>query len=206
MPETSKRPRRQKPDHRTRVGNERSARTVSRILEAAMQVLADRGPDATQIEDVVRAAGISRGTFYNHFASVDELRAATSEWTTRETIASIEKALAGLQGPALRLRVGLRLFFAKAQEDPVWCRFVARVWKVGGQEPMLRDLEQGLRLGVLRAPSVASAQDLLLGCVREALLGICEGRRPAAHGARMTELCLRALGSDAGAARRGGTT
>ncbi len=51
------------PDHRTRVGKERSARTERRILEAALEVFADRGPDAPAIDDFVQAAGVARGTF-----------------------------------------------------------------------------------------------------------------------------------------------
>src|SRR5512135_2111827 len=109
--------RRKKVDHRTRVGRERSARTETRILEAALRVFADMGPDAPKIDDFVKAAGISRGTFYNHFESVEELLEATSEWTTREVIEAIETAIEGLEGPALRFGIGLRLFFAKAQAD-----------------------------------------------------------------------------------------
>lgn len=183
-------------DHRTRVGRERSARTETRILEAALGVFADMGPDAPKIDDFVAAAGISRGTFYNHFESVDVLLAATSEWTTRELLQTIEVALAGIEGPALRFGVGLRLFFAKAQADRVWSRFVARVWKFGGVELPTRDLEEGLRLGVFRAPSAAAARDLLFGGVREALLRIGSERAPAAYGAEMAELCLQALGTD----------
>src|SRR5512135_3906048 len=112
--------RRKKVDHRTRVGRERSARTETRILEAALRVFADMGPDAPKIDDFVQAAGISRGTFYNHFESVEELLAATSEWTTREIIELIEAALAGIDAPAIRFGVGLRLFFSKAQADPTW--------------------------------------------------------------------------------------
>jgi AcrR family transcriptional regulator len=194
MPMTQKASKRA--DHRTRVGRERSARTETRILEAALGVFAEMGPDAPKIDDFVEAADISRGTFYNHFESVDELLSATSEWTTRELIETIETALAGIEGPALRLGVGLRLFFAKAQVDPVWCRFVARVWKVGGIELPGRDLEQGLRSGVFRAPSAAAAQDLVFGAVREALLRIGTGSTPPAYGAAMTELCLQGLGTD----------
>jgi len=185
-----------KPDHRTRVGQERSARTETRILEAALGVFAEMGPDAPKIDDFVEAADISRGTFYNYFESVDELLAATSEWTTRELIETIETALEGIEGPALRLGVGLRLCFAKAQADPVWCRFVARVWKIGGIELPVRDLEQGIRSGVFRAPSAAAAQDLVFGAVREALLRIGSGSTRPAYGDEMTELCLQALGTD----------
>jgi AcrR family transcriptional regulator len=187
---------RKKADHRTRVGRERSARTEARILEAALRVFAERGPDAPKIDDFVLAAGISRGTFYNHFEDVGELLAATSEWTTRELIETIETALEGIEGPGLRFGVGLRLFFAKAQVDPVWCRFVARVWKLGGLELPARDLERGLRQGTFRAPSLAAAQDLLFGGVREALSRMGKERTPPSYGAQMTELCLQALGTD----------
>jgi len=188
--------RRKKLDHRTRVGRERSARTETRLLEAALGVFADMGPDAPMIEDFARAAGVSRGTFYNYFESVEELLAATSEWMTREVIESIESALEPLEGPALRLGIGLRLFFARAQADPVWCRFVARIWKVGGIELPTRDVEEGLRLGIFRARSVAVARDLLFGGVREALLRIGEEATPPAYGAEMTELLLQTLGTD----------
>ena len=188
--------RRTKPDHRTRVGRERSARTETRILEAALRVFADMGPDAPKIDDFVAAAGISRGTFYNHFQGVEELLTATSKWTTRELIETIESALEDVEGPALRFGVGLRLFFSKAQADPVWCRFVARVWQLGGVELPARDLELALRLGLFRAPSGAAARDLLFGGVREALLRMGAKEVAPAYGAQMTQLCLQALGSD----------
>ncbi len=187
---------RRKVDHRPRVGRERSARTETRILEAALRVFADMGPDAPKIDDFVQAAGISRGTFYNHFESVEELLEATSEWTTREVIEAIETALEGIEGPALRFGIGLRLFFAKAQADPVWCRFVSGVWKLGGIELPARDLVEGWRQGVFRAPSASAARDLLFGGLREALLRMGSQRTPPEYGDQMTELCLQALGAD----------
>lgn len=188
---------RRKLDHRTRVGRERSTRTETRILEAALEVFADLGPDAAKIDDFVRAAGISRGTFYNHFQSVEELLAATSEWTTRTVIEGIEDALEGVEGPALRFGLGVRLFLARGQADPIWCRFVARVWKLGGWELPARDLEDGLRLGVFRTPNADAARDVLFGGIREALFRI--GREPVSpeYGAQMAEIFLQALGVDA---------
>lgn len=183
-------------DHRTRVGRERSARTEMRILDAARRVFAELGPDAPKIDDFVRAAGISRGTFYNHFDSVEELLVATSGMITKDILQSIDNALAGGEGPAFRVGLGLRLFFAMAQSDPVLCRFVARVWRVEGLDLPLRDLDEGLRLGVFRAPSAAAARDLFLGGVREALLRFGQGRTPTGYGEQMTERCLQALGTD----------
>lgn len=186
-------PRQTPGDHRTRVGHERSARTQLRIVEAALGVFAERGPDAPVIDDFVEAAGVARGTFYNHFESVEELLHATSQWTTREVVQTIDEAMAGLVGPTLRLGVGLRLFFARAQGDPVWCRFVARVWKVGGLALPVRDVDAGIRLGHFRVPGLDVAHDLLFGGIREALRRIGESRVPRSYGDQMTEICLRAL-------------
>ena len=105
--------------------------------------------------------------------------------------------MAGLEDPTLRLGVGLRLFFARAQRDPVWCRFVARVWKLGGLELPLRDVDAGIRLGHFRVPGRDAAHAIVFGGIREALQRIGEGRRmPASFGDEMVEICLRALGAE----------
>jgi AcrR family transcriptional regulator len=182
-------------NHRTRVGRERSARTEQRIVNAALEVFAERGADGPVIDDFVRAAGVARGTFYNHFKSVEELLHATSAWTTRQLVETIEAAMKGIEDPALRLGVGFRLFFVRAQRDPVWCRFVARVWKLGGLELPARDLEAGIRRGHFRVPSRAAAHDLLFGGLREALNRMATERVPAAFGDLFVELCLQALGA-----------
>lgn len=187
---------RKKSDHRTRVGKERSARTETRILEAALGVFAELGPDAPKIDDFVAAAGISRGTFYNYYDSVEELLTATSEWTTREMIDTIDRALEGIEGPALRLGVGIRLLLTRAQNEPAWCGFVTRVWKLGGLERPARDLAEGLRLGVFRAPSAKAAEDVLFGGLRQALARMCRERTAPSYGDEVTELCLQALGTD----------
>jgi AcrR family transcriptional regulator len=189
--------RRKRLDHRVRVGRERSARTEARILDAALRLFVARGDETPTIEDVVRAAGVSRGTFYNYFDSVDALRTATSEWTTRGAFEAIESAMTGVEGPLLRYALGTRLLFAKAQADPVWCRFVAEVWSVGGVEYPLRDVEDGLRAGVFQVPNKTAVWDLLSGSVRAALVRIASGRATPEYGAQMTELFLRALGADA---------
>ena len=180
-------------DHRVRVGRQRSARTESRIVEAALRVFAERGPDAPVIDDFVKAAGVARGTFYNHFEGVEELLQATSAWTTRDMLQSIEEAIADIEGAALRFGVGLRLFFVRAQRDPVWSRFVARVWKVGGLELPVRDLDEAIRLGHFRVPGREVAQDLLFGGIREAVHRIGEGRVGPSFGDQMTEICLQAF-------------
>jgi len=49
------------------------------LLEAAEAVLTERGAQGLTLRDVARAAGVSHGAPYHHFASLNELLAAVAE-------------------------------------------------------------------------------------------------------------------------------
>jgi len=46
------------------------------ILTAGLQALHKRGFNATSVQDITEAAGVPKGSFYNHFSSKEELGAA----------------------------------------------------------------------------------------------------------------------------------
>lgn len=48
-------------------------RTRARLLDAGMTVLADKGYHAARVDDIVKAADVSHGTFYLYFANKQEL-------------------------------------------------------------------------------------------------------------------------------------
>lgn len=48
-------------------------KTMAKLLDAGMQVFADRGFHAARVDDVVRAARASHGTFYLYFSSKEDL-------------------------------------------------------------------------------------------------------------------------------------
>lgn len=46
-----------------------------RLIEAALDLFAEKGFEATSVQDVVDAAGVTKGAMYHYFASKDELLA-----------------------------------------------------------------------------------------------------------------------------------
>jgi AcrR family transcriptional regulator len=182
-------------DHRTRVGRERRARTRQRIIEAALGVIAERGPDAPVIEDFIQAAGVARGTFYNHFKTTEELLIATSSWLEDALIDSIESVIGGLDDSVRRAGTGMRLWLNLSRQDPVFCSFVVRSRFRGAavERTLALDLGAAMRSGQMAAPSTELARDLVVGTIREAQARMMEARVPATYPDDVVRLILRAL-------------
>lgn len=54
----------------------------TRLLDAALTVFRTRGYSATRVEDLCAAAGLTKGGFFHHFASKEDLAiAAAAHWT-----------------------------------------------------------------------------------------------------------------------------
>jgi len=55
-------------------------KTMRRLLDAGMRVFADRGFHAARVDDIVRTARTSHGTFYLYFTNKEDLlRALATE-------------------------------------------------------------------------------------------------------------------------------
>ncbi len=60
-----------------KVSREQMAENRVRILDQAGRLFREKGFDAVTVSDVMKAAGMTHGGFYGHFASKDELIAQT---------------------------------------------------------------------------------------------------------------------------------
>src|SRR5215813_12318999 len=58
---------------RFRIRERQREDTRQRIYEAAMEIFRRDGFELARVDDVTKAAGVSHGTFYFHFATKDEV-------------------------------------------------------------------------------------------------------------------------------------
>lgn len=63
-----------------------------KLLEAALQVIRAKGYTATRIEDICEAAGLTKGSFFHHFKSKEDLAVAAAEHWSTVTAALFEAA------------------------------------------------------------------------------------------------------------------
>ena len=156
-------------DHRPRVAAERRARMRRTLVEAALLVFADKGVDASVIDDVITAAGVSRGTFYNYFRTNTELLVAANEELGNELVRHIEESVGSLPSPAARLATGIRLYFDMARRFPLLAQFLARVGpQAAGPSNLLYTylpvhLAAGMKCREFVAMPVAAALDIIIG-------------------------------------------
>ena len=79
-------------------------RSRDRLLAAAINVIRQKGYSATRIEDICAAAGVTKGSFFHHFASKDELaHAATAAWNQMAEKRFADSGYRGLPDPRDRL-------------------------------------------------------------------------------------------------------
>ncbi|MGJ7512496.1 TetR/AcrR family transcriptional regulator [Variovorax sp. GT1P44] len=137
-----------RPDHRVEVAAKKRALTRARLLEATMKVFAEAHGRIPVIEDVVREAGVSRGTFYLHFLSLDEVLHAISLAQSDRMTTDILPLYDVLKEPWQRFAVGFRLFFKRAAQDPVWASFITRSSTASNNKLLVRDyMQEDLRRG-----------------------------------------------------------
>lgn len=97
---------------------ERAQRSRARILDAAAAAFAENGYEGTSVNDVARASGLTKGAFYFHFGSKEELALATFRYKQEQLIALVV-AQAGEQPDALQeLATALRVRVRALREDP----------------------------------------------------------------------------------------
>jgi AcrR family transcriptional regulator len=198
MPEKNKAPARKSADHRPRVGRERRARMRLRIIESALRVFAEKGPEAAVIDDFIKAAGVARGTFYNHFRTTEELLIATSNRLEDELIAAIKQVNDTIDDPLRRIATGIRLWLHLSRGDAIFCAFLVRSRLRGRavERELARDLGEGLATGRLSAPSIDVARDLVVGLVREAQVRMMGSRVARTYPEDVARVILRALRVD----------
>lgn len=194
-------------DHRTRVGAMRREKTRNRLLESALAVFAEKGPDAPMIDDFIAAAGVARGTFYNYFRTTADLLSAVAGESSDEVLAVIDPLVREIEDPAQRVVVGSRLYMHMALRYPLWGAFITRVGTKRGSrgrlldEYLTRDLRLGLEARRFKVADVVVARDIALGSIRYGIETLLSEDAPADYTEQSMCALMQAFGIPAEEAR-----
>jgi AcrR family transcriptional regulator len=139
---------------------ERSATTRAALVGAATRLFAEKGYAAAGREEIVAAAGVTRGALYHHFDDKADLFRAVFETVENDVMGAVAAAAMTADDPVEQLRLGCHAYLDAARD------------------PAVR------RICIIDAPAVLDdtvrreiAHDNALGMIREALgLAMEQGR------------------------------
>jgi AcrR family transcriptional regulator len=165
-----------------RPGRPRSAQAETAILEATLELLAERGLTALTIEGVAARAGVGKATVYRRWTSKTDLvraaiaRIGTQDMRLPDTGSVRGDVLAMMRGRRESAGASRAGFFiprlvGEAAGDPQLGPLLDEVLVQPGRRVMRAILERGIERGELRSDlDIESAVDLLIGAIVYRLL------------------------------------
>jgi AcrR family transcriptional regulator len=163
------------------------------------------------IDDIVAAADVAKGSFYNHFSDKEALAREIAMAVRAEAEAEIETANAGVDDPASRMARAQTVFVRFARRDPQRARAMMRHF-AGATLPnaplnrgVRADVEAGLTAGAFRGLTVETGVLMAMGAALVAVTRVLEPGAATSAAALCRGLnfgLLRGLGVDEDQARR----
>lgn len=169
------------------------------LLGEAEKLFCQRGYDKTSVQDILAAAGISKGGFYHHFDSKDEVLTALCQRRAERAAAFTADALDAAHTPMERINAVLRGFIPMRLEEtaflnmllPVIARAEGRAIAMTYQDALESHFLPLLRAEISAAmgtvfPPVKDVESIILNTVNHCWMGVAaslynalrEGRRP----------------------------
>jgi AcrR family transcriptional regulator len=102
-----------------RTQQDRSTGTKAALVAAARELFAARGYQAVPADEITRAAGVTRGALYHHYADKQGLFRAVVEELERELTEEVEAAFTQAPDPLTGMTLGLGVFLDACLRDEV---------------------------------------------------------------------------------------
>lgn len=198
-------------DHRHRVARQRRARMRERLIAATMDVYSQStGGRRPVVDDVIRAAHVSRGTFYKYFDTLDEVLSEIGRGMASDMLQSFDRLFGPLDDGAVMLATGPLMALVRAAMDPAHGAIISDadlIDRISGDDPrrqlVFRSLNHGWEQGVFQFDSIEAAFDLVIGTSVEGARRISRtGQLDGAYIREAVLMLLLGLGMKRPAARR----
>lgn len=131
-------------------------RTRAIILDGIVETIARYGLEGTTIREIVETAGVSHGTFYNHFENRDEAIRAAASSVANEIVSTIFETIKRMNREDEAIVAATYAFMAAAIRRPSWGKtLVATVAMLDAtldpsSEKLERLIAQGHSNGIFR--------------------------------------------------------
>jgi AcrR family transcriptional regulator len=173
----------------------RAERTRSALMAAGRRLFCARPVDAVTVDDIVQAAEVGKGSFYNHFPDREALVRAV----TAEIRAGVERAVdhanADVDDPALRVVRACCVYLRFALDEPERAGVLVRVHsghtslEASLNRGLVDDVSKGLGEGRFHVATVEAGVLYVLGVMQIALTRIVREPSPTLAVSLAQQMC-----------------
>lgn len=185
---------------------ERTEATREALIAAARRLFAERGYESVGTEEIVRAAGVTRGALYHHFGDKASLLEAVYSRIEAESTERVARVVLGseLHSPLAAMKAGVVAFLEECAKPELrqialhdapavlgWERW-REIGAANGLGLVEASLSAAVEAGEIRPLPVKQTAHLLIGALDEAAMVLARDERPEAR-AEVTEVLVTLL-------------
>jgi AcrR family transcriptional regulator len=172
---------------------ERTEATRGALLDAARELFAERGYEGVGTEEIVRAAGVTRGALYHHFGGKAKLLEAVYERLEAESTERVAHIVLGshFESPLEAMKAGIEAFLDECSKPDLrqivlhdapavlgWDRW-REIGAANGLGLIEASLGAAIEAGEIRPLPLKPLAHLLLGALDEAAMLVSREQDPA---------------------------
>ena len=176
-----------------RTQSERTEATREALIAAGRRLFTERGYEEVGTEEVVRAAGVTRGALYHHFGDKASLLEAVYERIEAESTERVARVVLGseLDSPLEAMRAGVEAFLDECAKPELrqvalhdapavlgWERW-REIGAANGLGLIEASLAAAIEAGEIRSVPVKPTAHLLMGALDEAAMLLARDARAA---------------------------
>src|SRR4051794_25292222 len=178
-----------------RTQSQRTQVTREALLAAARQLFTERGYDDVGTEEIVRAAGVTRGALYHHYGDKASLLEAVYNRIEAESTERVARIVldSDLHSPLAAMKAGIEAFLEECEKPELrqvalpdapaalgWERW-REIGAANGLGLIEASLGAAVEAGEIRPVPVKPTAHLLMGALDEAAMLLARDERPEAR-------------------------
>lgn len=158
--------------------------TQERILDAAANVIAQRGYSSAGVQEIVKLSGTSKGSFYFHFPSKEKMALALVERMSDKLISKIQSSISNEKDPVERLSKSIEVLIATfSRQRKIGQVFMLNIMGHGKSTDKLffpmrekfadvirSELDNAVKLGIIKSQDTSLIAHMWIGALHEIIL------------------------------------
>lgn len=154
--------------------------TRKALLDAARDLVFEKGHDRISIQEITKQARVATGTYYNYFDTKQDVFMAVAQDLQDQIAIDLESTRESIKDPAMKVAVTLKYYFYQSLDNQDWREFtrftgLRELSLEQATDARIEDIRRGVTGGRFKVDDVHFTESLIKGMVRHVNSAIDKG-------------------------------